>query len=192
MPFEANLRTGHPVLAPPHLDGPDPRWIADGARLALRVARAAGPGARGVAHVGPTAVPGLPAVDVVDLQLAVDPEQAGPAAVEAIRSGLDAAGYPRTDDAGDDVAAGQWWHAGADPGRPVRLAVRVAGSPGWRAALLWRDWLRADEEARSAYRTAVADDRTDEAASAREFTRAEEWAASSGWRPSLEELPGPR
>ena len=76
--------------------------------------------------------------------------------------------------------------------RPVRLAVRVAGSAAWRAALLWRDWLRADEEARSAYRTAVADGRTDEAASAREFTRAEEWAASSGWRPSLEELPGPR
>ena len=192
VPFEANLRTGHPVLAPPHLDEPDPRWAADGARLAPRVARAAGRGARDVAHVGPTAVPGLPAVDVVDLQLAVDPEQAGPAAVEAIRSGLDAAGYPRTDDAGDDVAAGEWWHAGADPGRPVRLAVRVAGSAAWRAALLWRDWLRADEEARSAYRTAVADGRTDEAASAREFTRAEEWAASSGWRPSLEELPGPR
>ena len=192
VPFEANLRTRHPVLAPPHLDEPDPRWAADGARLALRVARAAGPGARGVAHVGPTAVPGLPAVDVVDLQLAVDPEQAGPAAVEAIRSGLDAAGYPRTDGVGDDVAAGEWWHAGADPGRPVRLAVRVAGSPAWRAALLWRDWLRADEEARSAYRTAVADGRTDEAAFAREFTRAEEWAASSGWRPSLEELPGPR
>ena len=192
VPFEANLRTGHPVHAPPDLDEPDPRWAADGARLALRVARAAGPGARGVAHVGPTAVPGLPAVDVVDLQLAVDPAQAGPTAVEVVRSGLDAAGYPRTDAAGDAVAGGEWWHAGADPGRPVRLAVRVAGSPAWRAALLWRDWLRADEEARSAYRTAVADGRPDEAASAAEFTRAEEWAASSGWRPSLEELPGPR
>jgi dephospho-CoA kinase len=137
-------------------------------------------------------VPGLPAVDVVDLQLAVDPAQAGPAAVEVVRSGLDAAGYLRTDAAGDAVAGGEWWHAGADPGRPVRLAVRVAGSAAWRAALLWRDWLRADEEARSAYRTAVADGRPDEAASAREFTRAEEWAASSGWTPSLEELPGPR
>ena len=92
VPFEANLRTGHPVLAPPRRGEPDPRWAADGARLAPRVARAAGRGARDVAHVGPTAVPGLPAVDVVDLQLAVDPAQAGPAAVEAVRSGLEAAG----------------------------------------------------------------------------------------------------
>ena len=84
VPFEANLRTGHPVLVPPHLVEPDPRWAADGAQLGSRVARAGGR-ARDVAHVGPTAVPGLPAVDVVDLQLAVDPEQAGPAAVEAIR-----------------------------------------------------------------------------------------------------------
>ncbi len=78
VPFEANLRTGHPVLAPPHLVEPDPRWAADGARLAPRVARAAGRGARDVAHVGPTAVPGLPAVDVVDLQLAVDPDAGRP------------------------------------------------------------------------------------------------------------------
>lgn len=192
VPFEANLRAGHPVLAPPHLVEPDPRWAADGARLAPRVAGAAGRGARDVAHVGPTAVPGLPAVDVVDLQLAVDPNRAGPAAVEAIRAGLDAAGYPRTDDAGEDAAAGEWRHAGADPGRPVRVAVRVAGSAAWRAALLWRDWLRADEEARAAYRAGVAGDRIGEAPFAREFTRAEEWAASSGWSPSLEELSGPR
>ncbi len=185
VPFEANLRAGRAVPAPRSLAEPDPRWAADGARIAPRVARAAGPGARDVAHVGPTAVPGLPAVDVVDLQLAVDPDRAAdPAAVEAIRSGLDAAGYPRTDDA----ATGEWWHAGADPGRPVRVAVRVAGSPAWRAALLWRDWLRTDEEARSAYRTQADRERTGAAA----FTRAEEWAASSGWAPSLEELPGSR
>ena len=133
-------------------------------------------------------MPGLSAVDVVDLQVALDPAVVDePGAVEAVRARLDAAGFPRIGVA----AAGEWRHAGADPGRPVRLALRVAGSPVWRADLLWRDWLRADEEARSAYRTAVADGRTDEAASAREFTRAEEWAASSGWTPSLEELPGP-
>ena len=128
---------------------PGPRWAADGARLAARAARAAGPGARDVAHVGPTAVPGLSAVDVVDLQVALDPGVVDePGAVEAVRAGLDAAGFPRIGVA----AAGEWQHAGADPGRPVRLALRPAGSPAWRADLLWRDWLRADGEARSGCR----------------------------------------
>ena len=62
-----------------------------------------------------------------------------------------------------------------------------AGSPAWRADLLWRDWLRADGAARSGCRDPSAVPRAGECA----ITRAEEWAASSGWTPSLEELPGP-
>jgi dephospho-CoA kinase len=186
-PFEANLRARRPVLPSPLAADPDPRWAADGVRLAARVARAAGPDARDVAHIGPTAVPGLPAVDVVDLQVAVDPHRAGdPAAAETMRAQLDAAGFPRVPpNCGDD--AREWRHAGADPGRPLRVVVRAAGSPAWRAALLWRDWLRADERARSAYREEATSDPTDGAM----FTRAEEWAASSGWAPSLEGVRGP-
>ena len=172
MPFEANLRARRPVPAPS--GGPveaDPRWAVDGARLASRVARAAGRGAR-VAHVGSTAVPGLPAVDVLDLQVAVDP-----AGIDTVRTGLDAAGFPRVD---GGTPAGEWRHGGTDPGRPVRVALRVAGSPTWRAALLWRDWLRADGLSRTEY-----GDRPMGSSTA--FTRAEEWAASSGWTPSLDE-----
>ena len=112
-----------------------------------------------------------------------------PGAVEAVRAGLDAAGFPRIGVA----AAGEWRHAGADPGRPVRLVLRPAGSPAWRADLLWRDWLRADGVARSECREpvgrAAVRDSVQSPGSA--ITRAEEWAASSGWTPSLEELPGP-
>ena len=181
--FEANLRGRRAVLTSPEVVEPDPRWAADGTRLAARVARAAGSGACDVAHVGPTAVPGLPAANVVDLQVAVDPSHAAAPAVETIRAGLDAAGFPRVDD-----TESVWWHAGADPGRPLRIAVRVAGSPGWRSALLRRDWLRADDQARSAYGSASNGAGIDEV----EFTRAEEWAASSGWAPSLDELSQPR
>jgi dephospho-CoA kinase len=172
VPFEANLRARRPVPAPP--GGPveaDPRWAVDGARLACRVARAAGRGAH-VAHVGPTAVPGLPAVDVLDLQVGVDP-----AGIDTVRTGIDAAGFPRVD---GGTPAGEWWHGGADPGRPVRVVLRPAGSPAWRATLLWRDWLRADAASRAEY-----GDRP--ASSSTSFTRAEEWAASSGWTPSLGE-----
>ena len=169
---------------------PDPRWAADGARLAPRVARAAGRGARDVAHVGPTAVPGLPAVDVVDLQLAVDPAaEAGPAAVEAVRSGLEAAGYPRTDSAGDNISSGGVVARRApSPGRPVRLAVRVAGSPGVAGGRCCgvtgcgRTRRPGGVPGRG---------RPSRVTGGCAITRAEEWAASSGWTPSLEELPGP-
>jgi dephospho-CoA kinase len=184
VPFEDNLRHRRPVPPAPDPVDPEPRWAADGARLAARAARAAGPGVVDVAHVGPTAVPGLSAVDVVDLQVGLDPAVVDePGAVEAVRARLDAAGFPRIGVA----AAGEWRHAGADPGRPVRLALRAAGSPAWRAELLWRDWLRADAAARSGCRDPSAELRAGGCA----ITRAEEWAASSGWTPSLEELPGP-
>jgi dephospho-CoA kinase len=186
VPFEANLRARRPVL--PHgvrpVD-PDPGWAAAGARLADRVARAAGGAGRGVAHVGPTAVPGLPADDVLDVQLAVDglPEPA------SVRAALDAAGFPRL-----AQPAGDWRHAGADPGRPVRVHVRAARSPAWRAALLRRDWLRSDAAARSELARLVrlpagereaAQHRWEESA----VTREEDWAATSGWTPSLDGVP---
>ena len=177
VPFEANLRTRRPVVpAPGRPVDPDPGWAAAGARLAARVARAAGGGC-GVAHIGPTAVPGLPADDVLDVQLAVDTVPAP----EAVRAALDAAGFPRVDD-----AVGEEGHAGADPGRPVRVHLRPARSPAWRAALLRRDWLRSDAAASAQWA-----DLTRGSADARHswdrsaVTRAEDWAASSGWTPSL-------
>jgi dephospho-CoA kinase len=109
---------------------------------------------------------------VLDLQVGVDP-----AGIDTVRTGLDAAGFPRID---GGTPAGEWWHGGTDPGRPVRVVLRPAGSPAWRAALLWRDWLRADGASRAEY-----GDRP--TSSSTSFTRAEEWAASSGWTPSLDE-----
>ena len=184
VPFEANLRAGRPVVAPVGVVAePDPGWAAAGARLAARVDRAAGPAGRGAAHVGPTAVPGLAAEDVLDVQLGVD-------AADAERAGaaLGAAGFPRL---GAGGGPGERRHAGTDPGRPVRVHVRPAGSPAWRAALLRRDWLRADAAARAGHaRLAALPD--GERSRARQrwdrdaVTRAEDWAATSGWRPSLE------
>src|SRR6185436_21065029 len=75
--------------------------------------------------------------------LAVDAD----AEVAAVRAALDAAGFPRLDEAAG--AEGEWRHAGADPGRPVRVRGCGVGSAAWRAALLRRDWLRADAAARA-------------------------------------------
>ena len=183
MPFAANLRDGRPVLRPSAGPvAPDPEWAASGVRLAERVARAGGAAARAVAHVGPTAVPGLPAADVLDVHLAV----AKDADPETVRAGLAAAGFPPLrPDRGGGGPAGEWRHAGADPGRPVRVHVSPAGAPAWRGALLWRDWLRDDAAARAQYARAAV---LPGAAVRHRFeadavARAEEWAAASGWSP---------
>jgi dephospho-CoA kinase len=204
VPFEENLRLRRTVTAgAPRLVEPDPEWTAQAARLCARVAAAAGERGRGVSHTGSTAVPGLPAKDVIDLQLGVD----SPADADAVRDALQNAGFPWRADIDHDnpkpPGSPPWskrFHGSADPARVVHLHVREVGSPGWRYALLFRDWLRADAAARGEY---LAIKREAEAryggdgdgyryGEAKEpwfdaaTPRAEAWAASSGWSPSLE------
>jgi dephospho-CoA kinase len=142
----------------------------------------------------------MPAKDVIDLQLGVD----SLADADRIRDALADAGFPARPDIDHDrpkPPGGDRWpkryHGGADPGRRVHLHVRVVGSPGWRYALLVRDWLRADPDAREEYlavkRSAVAAAGGDIAcyAGGKEpwfdtaSPRAENWAVTSGWVPSL-------
>jgi dephospho-CoA kinase len=204
VPFEANLRERRIVSAgPPRLVDPDPDWRAAGERLRARVAAAAGERGRGVAHTGSTAVPGLPAKDVIDMQLGV----ASLADADAVRDALQDAGFPwhpRIDHDNPKPPGSPVWpkrlHGSADPGRVVHLHVREVGSPGWRYALLFRDWLRADPAARAEYlavkRDAAAryagDPDAARYAEAKEpwfdgaLPRAEEWAATSAWVPSLD------
>jgi dephospho-CoA kinase len=110
-----------------------------------------------VAHVGSTAVPGLPAEDVVDLQV----ECSSWDDVEALGPVLGAAGFPRRDDVGSDPPRPELdpdpaqyrkrLHRSADPGRPADVHVRVAGSTGARMAVALRDLLRRDPAARQRY-----------------------------------------
>ncbi|MEV4662256.1 dephospho-CoA kinase [Micromonospora echinofusca] len=198
-PYEANLRerraatSEHVVLTEA-----DPSWPQQYARLAARIRHAVAPDDPRIDHIGSTAVPGLAAKDVIDIQLTVPTlaDADGP-----LVERLAAAGFPRL--------PGDWWdnprppgsarwekrlHASADPGRPVHLHVRPVDSPGWRYALLMRDHLRADPDQRSAYLTL----KRELAASApdsatwttakdpwfdEEHLRAEQWAAQTGWRP---------
>jgi len=204
VPFEANLRERRIASAgAPRLVGPDPDWPAEAERLRARVAAAAGMWNGGVAHVGSTAVPGLPAKDVIDLQLGV-PSLAD---ADAIRDALQDAGFPRHPRIDHDnpkpPGSPVWpkrYHGSADPRRPVNLHVREVASPGWRYALLFRDWLRADPAAREEYlgvkREAAArsagDLDADRYVEAKEpwfdaaLPRAESWAATSAWVPSLD------
>ncbi len=200
-PFEHNVRTGARVKRPdiPTLVPYDRTWPAQAARLAARVDRAVGGLGRGTEHIGSTSVPGLMAKDVIDLQLAV----ASLAHAEPAVAELTQAGFPLVSGLDHDHVhpaidpdPAHWvkrFHGGADPGRVVHLHVREVGSPGWRTALLLRDWWRTDPDARQDYerekrRLAAAAATTSDYAEAKEpyfaqvAPRALAWAAGVGWR----------
>lgn len=152
VPYEENVRTGRRPgrVATATLTGPDPTWPLQASRLMERVSRAVGDRALRLEHVGSTAVPGLPAKDVVDLNL----EVAGLDVADELAGSLLEAGYPRLPgDWSDEEPHGtapKRLHSSCDPGRRVHLHVRT---PGWTAdhQVLFRDWLRAHDDERDAY-----------------------------------------
>ncbi len=212
-PFAENLarhrmasRTGGPVLSPAN-----PDWAAQAARLGARLLAVAPQDVVAVDHIGSTAVPGLDAKDVLDLQLTVRDL----ATADRLEPLLAAAGFPRWPGSGQDNPKpghpdpADWdkrVHGSADPGRAVNLHVRAAGSPGWRYALCFRDWLRDDAgacadylaEKRRAARRHGADKSTAAYAADKEewFTsyaapRMDQWARRTGWLPPSYAASGP-
>lgn len=201
--YESNLRLRRRArYGGPRLVDPDPSWPSQAARLAARVRLAAGDLALRVDHVGSTAVPGLPAKDVIDLQLTVSSLDDA----DAIAGALTDAGFlhrPHADqdqvhDAAPDPA--QWrkrYFVGTDPGRPVHLHARAQHTASWAFPLQFRDWLRADERIRAEYlalkrelaRKFATDDSAARYAEAKEpwfaevYPRLRDWAARTGWQP---------
>ncbi len=195
VPFAANLLGHRPAPRPPlvSVSPPDPRWAAQGARLIARVVAAAGAAAVRVDHTGSTAVPGLAAKDVVDLQLVV----ADLSTADAVREPLEEAGFTRL--------GGDWWdrtpdggvlekrvHTACDPGRAVNLHVRVADGPAWGWQLMFRDWLRAHDDERDAYgalKRRAQGVGIEEYLDAKDpwiaaaLRRATDWAGRTGWAP---------
>lgn len=163
VPFEANMRSATVVRPELQVVEHDPRWVAQAQRLIARLRVACGTAAHSVDHIGSTAVPGLPARDVIDIQVTV----ADMAVADGLCAALAAAGFPllpgHTRDtpaavARDSAAARtrhreKRMHGSADPGRPAYVYLRAAGSPGQVFAPAFRDWLRADRAARDEYAT---------------------------------------
>lgn len=205
VPFAENLQRGSraPRTAGPILSDSKGEWATQAARLVERLAKSAPADILAVDHIGSTSVPGLAAKDVIDLQVAV----ADLKTADSLGPALAAAGYPavpgvtRDTPKPSDNAPGQWqkrFHANADPACAVNVHVRVAGSAGWRYALLFRDWLRADPVAAKLYQAKklelaaafLQENTTASYAEAKEpwFTEVawplmEEWAERTGWTP---------
>src|SRR5215211_5698226 len=135
----------------------DPTWPDQFEQLAAALRRHLGDTVMGMDHIGSTAVPGLAAKDVIDLQVTVtDLADADRLAPAFQRTGYVATPY-RLDHrpAGDVSDPGLWekrlWQSASGAGRRVNVHVRVAGWPNQRYALLFRDYLRAHPRAAAAY-----------------------------------------
>ena len=160
VPLAENLRLGRrhrrsdlPILIPY-----DEEWPLAAERLIERISRALGERAPEIEHVGSTSVPGLPARDVIDLQVGVADLRSAddPTFVEALTK----LGFPRSEGNSLDYPKdllpdpSLWvrrFHGSSDPKRIVHLHIRELGSAGWQYALLYRDWLRSDASARDDY-----------------------------------------
>ncbi|MBI5337688.1 MAG: dephospho-CoA kinase [Mycolicibacterium rufum] len=208
-PFAANIAARRPAQAPLQLVPSDPQWPAQAQRIAARLRTACGHRAVRVDHIGSTAVAGMAAKDVIDVQVTVDALDTADEIAEAILG----AGYvatPITEDVAkpdarstvadfDHVDDPALWrkrlYRSADPGRPTNVHVRVQGWPGQQFALLFVDWLRADPGEQAAYldlkhRVAARGHATmGEYAEDKEpwfsdaYRRAWQWADATGWRP---------
>jgi dephospho-CoA kinase len=197
VPFEANVRmqTRAPRARRPILADPRDSWADDAARLIARLHRAVGDRALRIDHIGSTSIPGLPAKDLVDIQVAV----------RDVAAAHSAAAYAR--EAGFVHVNGEWYGedrcgvrhpeavaVDADPGRSVNINFRAVTAPVWREALLFRDWLRSHDDERDAYAAmkktlAGVDIHVDRYSEDKmpwihaALARAETWALSCRWSP---------
>jgi dephospho-CoA kinase len=193
LPLAHNIRTRVTVPNPPRLVPYDPAWADDAGRIINRLKLACGSKALRVDHIGSTAVRGMDAKDVIDVQVTVESLDVADELADVL---LDV-GYPRlehiTGDVPHDGDPSLWRkriHGAADPGRPANVHLRVDGWPNQRFALLFVDWLSANPAVRADYlaakRHALA---SRDYAEAKEpwfldaYWRAIDWAEATGWSP---------
>ena len=173
-------------------------WPSDFCQIASILRQGLGELALRIDHIGSTAVPGLAAKDVIDIQITV-------AVLDhRLLSAMLALGYSRSEGiwrdhrpAHTEEPETEWdkWLFNPPPGqRRTHTHVRVQGRANQRYALLFRDYLRAHPATAEAYaelkrRLAqhLADPRTypevKDPAVDLIYLAAEEWAAAVHWQP---------
>ena len=134
----------------------DTRWPAAFQTIGASLRAALGDQALRIDHIGSTAVPGLAAKDVIDVQVTVATLDSA-----ALSTALAPLGYTLLPHVtGDHLPPGraavpeEWakLYFRPPPGqRPTHLHIRQAGRANQRYALLFRDYLRADPGAAAAY-----------------------------------------
>ena len=168
---------------------PDPAWPGRFASIRERLLRAIGAAAVRVDHVGSTAIPGVSAKPVIDVQVSVVDVEDEAAYAPAIVS----LGWPlRAREAG---LGHRFFRDPSGTPRRVHIHVCQAGGEWERQHLLFRDYLRAHPERARAYdalKRALVDRYADARLAYTEakgpfieetLESAEEWAAETRWVP---------
>ena len=174
---------------------PKASWSTEFEAITTTIRGALGTLALRVDHIGSTSVPGLPAKDVIDVQVtvaALDRDRLVPALARAgfVDQSIGNDHRPPGATGPDDDWRKLFFQAGS--GRPTNVHVRVAGRPNQRYALLFRDYLRAHPDSAAAYATlkralaALGIDRgayadVKDPACDLILIAAEDWASQTGW-----------
>jgi len=169
------------------------RWPQEFRHLAAHVRAGLGSDAVAIDHVGSTSVPGLAAKDVIDLQVRVTSinEASVVWAMNSIGFRCRPEAWNKTEMSGG-VTCRKLVFAPPAGQRLCNVHFRKVGAPNTRFALLFRDYLRADETARDAwgaFKRRLAISVTDLAdygqikqpATEILIQAAEQWAAGCGW-----------
>lgn len=133
-------------------------WDEEGQYWKARLRAALGQRAVMVHHIGSTAIPGLPAKDVIDLQVEVATLENPENLIETFR----AAGFVYSPSILGDcsqegfglTSKNDWaklYFTEPVGQRPLHIHVRVGGAPNALLAVWFRDWLRQDANARRRY-----------------------------------------
>lgn len=151
-------------------------------------------------HIGSTAVPGLAAKDVIDIQITAE------RLANNLERAMNLAGFQRLINIDQDhVPPGKesvarewekWFFQPASPGRRVNVHVRMPGRANQRYAILFRDYLRAFPAIAQAYgqvKEAIVKYHPEQDMEAYYDIKdpvcdiimggAEAWAASTNWQP---------
>ena len=187
-------------MPPVEIAPASPAWPGEFRRIGQALRAALGPLALRIDHVGSTSVPGLPAKDVIDVQVTV-------AAIDDPRlvPTIEGAGFLSRNEVtrwdhrppgaiGPDADWTKLFFRDAAGMRRANLHVRAEGRANQRYALLFRDYLRAHPATAAAYAElkrrleALGLDHgpyadTKEPACDLIMAAAEPWAAGTRWRP---------
>ncbi|NIK58690.1 GrpB family protein [Kribbella shirazensis] len=189
MPFPDELGAGVAVV------GYNPDWPGEFEHLAARLHAALGDRALAIDHIGSTSVPGLAAKNCIDAQVRV--AALSPELIDLLESsGFRCRPEPWNH---TEVTNGQQYEklvfAPAVGERATNVHLRVTDQPNARFALLFRDYLRADPTARTAwgaFKQRLAQSVPDLAdygqikapATKILMTSAEHWATQTNWTPT--------
>ncbi|MGH8974150.1 MAG: GrpB family protein [Acidimicrobiia bacterium] len=177
----------------------DPGWPARFRETGTALRNRLGERALRMDHIGSTAVPGLAAKDVIDVQITVASLDAADAWPDELLPKLERRYRGTADDhvpPGADPDPRHWTKHYWSQRLALHVHVREDGRLNQRYALLFRDYLRADATAAAAYglmkralAEAAAPDDWDTYYAIKDpacdliIAGAEQWALRTGWRP---------